>query len=197
MSGADELELIEKLRDVSLEYIAKARESRKGAEGRTSLTKTAVESVVEETREELEESEELGTQIAIIEQGILPEEDLEETELVQGLLSDLGESIKLNFGGTAFPTLNLGLTDQAADSEPLVRVGFPGDREVSMLVNLQHPFVVKYVGDSERAMKLLAHFLYTDALVERISRRTPELSPSQIRQVKDQLLRRLRPLDQE
>lgn len=196
MSGADEQELIEHLREVSLDYIAKARESRRPG-GAITLTKTAVESIVEETREELEESEELGTQITIIEQGVLPEEDPAETELVQGLLGDLGESIRLTFGGTAFPTLNLGLTDQAGEGEPLVRVGFPADREVSMFVNLQHPFVVKYVGDSERAMKLLAHFLYVDALVERISRRTPELSPSQLRQVKDQLLRRLRPLDQD
>lgn len=194
MSGADEQELIEHLREVSLDYISKARESRR-PEGAITLTKTAVESIVEETREELEESEELGAQIAIIEQGVLPEEDPEETQLVQGLLGDLGESIVLNFGGTAFPTLNLGLTDQSGEGEPLVRVGFPADRELSMLINLQHPFVVKYVGDSERAMKLLAHFLYVDALVERISRRSPELSPAQLRQVKDQFLRRLRPME--
>jgi Histidine kinase-, DNA gyrase B-, and HSP90-like ATPase len=196
MSGADEQELIETLRDASLDYIAKARESRR-PESRVTLTKTAVESIVEETREELEESEELGTQITIIEEGILPEDDPGETQLVESLLRDLGDSIAINFGGTAFPTLSLGLTDQANESEPLVRVGFPGDTQLSMLINLRHPFVGQYVGDSERAMKLLAHFLYVDALVERISRRQPELTPSQLRQVKDQLLRRLRPLDQE
>jgi len=196
MSGADEQELIEHLREVSLDYVAKARESRKSESG-IVLTKTAVESVVEETREELEESDELGTQITIVEQGILPDDDPAETELVEGLLVDLGEAIQITFGGTAFPTLSLGLTDQGDGVEPLVRVGFPADQQVSMLLNLQHPFVEKYVGDSEKAMKLLAHMLYVDALVERIARRSPELSPAQLRGVKDQFLRRLRPLDQE
>jgi len=196
MSGVDEQELIEYLREVSLDYIAKARESRK-SDASVVLTKTAVESIVEETREELEESDELGTQITIVEQGILPDDDPAETQLVEGLLNDLGESIAIKFGGTAFPTLNLGLTDQGGEAEPLIRVGFPADHEVSMLMNLQHPFVAKYVGDSERAMKVLVHILYVDALAERIARRSPELTPAQLRGVKDQFLRRLRPLDQQ
>lgn len=196
MSGADEQELIESLRELSLDYITKARESRR-SDTKTVLSKTAVESIVEETREELEDSDELGSQITIVEEGVLPEDDPSETQMVAALLTDLGESIRISFGGTAFPTLSLGLTDQAGEAEPLVRIGFPADAEVSMLVNLQHPFVREYVGDSERAMKLLAHVLYVDALVERISRRRPELTASQLRQVKDQFLRRLKPLAQE
>ena len=195
MSGIDEQELIEYLREVSIDYIAKARESRKADSNTAVLTKTAVETIVEQTREELEESDELGTQITIVEQGILPDDDPTETALVEGLLADLGGNIIINFGGTAFPTLSLGLTDQGGEAEPLVRVGFPADRELSILINLQHPFVASYVADSEQAMKLLAYFLYVDALVERIARRSPELTPAQLRGVKDGFLRRLRPLD--
>jgi hypothetical protein len=194
MSGPDEQDLIDHLRDLSLDYIAKARESRR-PDGRPTLSRTAVESIVEETREELEESDELGTQITIVEQGILPEEDPAETALVDGLLAELGEAIRIKFGGTAFPTLSLGLTDQALGSEPLVRIGFPGDADLSMLINLKHPFVGQFVGDSESAMKLLAHMLYVDALVERIARRQPDLSPAQLRGIKDQFLRGLRPLE--
>lgn len=194
MSGQDEQELIELLREQSIDYIAKARESRRGET--PTLTKAAIETVVEETREELEESEELGAQITIVEEGLVPESDPAETDLVQTLLDDLGDRIVIKFGGTAYPMLSLGLSDQASPNEPLVRLGFPRDAEVAMVLNLQHPFVGQYVGDNEKAMKLLAHVLYADALVERVARRSPDLTPAQLRHIKDEFLRRLRPLDE-
>jgi hypothetical protein len=192
-SGADEQSLIEALRQLSLDYIAKARESRRGES--SVLSKSAAESVVEQTREELEESDELGSEIAIVEEGHLPEVDLAETEMVQSLLEELGESIALRFGGKAFPTLHLALSDLAHSSEPLVRMGFPLDDEIVIVLNLQHPFFEQFVGNSEQALKVLAHLLYIDALVERAARRADGLAPSQMRILKDGLLRRLRPLD--
>jgi hypothetical protein len=192
-SGADEHQLIEALREVSLDYISKAREPRR-SESR-GLSKAAVETVVEETREELEESDELGTEISIVEEGVLPELDPEETDMVRTFMEEFGETIALTFGGTAFPTLRLALSDDSHPSEPLVRLGFPRDDEMNMVLNLQHPFFDQFVSDSEPALKLLAHMLYVDALVERTARRTEGLAPGQMRGLKDSFLRRLRPLD--
>lgn len=193
-SGPDEEILLETLGEITADYIAKARESRK-SDGSPGLSKAAAESALEETKEELEESDELGATIAILEEGILPESDPLETQHVQEILEDLGDDFEIHFGGTSFPAMKLGLSDESTTSEPLVRVGFPADDLVTMVLNLKHPFVSQFVGDNQAALKLLAHMLYVDALVERIARRSPDLSPAQLRRVKDDLLRNLRSSD--
>lgn len=194
-SGPDEAALLEKLTEVASDYISKARESRKDGE-KTVLSRVAAGSVFEETREELEESDELGARIAIVETGVLPIADEAEGELVEDVLGDLGsDTIEVNFGRTSFPTMVLGLSDQSDKSEPLVRVGFPAEDRLAMVVNLRHPFVNEFVGVDEKALKVLAHMLYVDALVERLARRNPDLSPAQLRAVKDGFLGALRPVD--
>ncbi|OLT22133.1 hypothetical protein BJF81_13460 [Ornithinimicrobium sp. CNJ-824] len=116
--------------------------------------------------------------------------------MVEGLLEDVGESLSLQFGGLAYPTLRLGLLDGATAGEPLVRLGFPQEDMVSMLLNLRHPFVDNFVGSDDSALRMVANLLYVDALVERVARRSPQLSPAQLRLVKDGFLRELRPLDE-
>lgn len=194
-SGPDEAALLESLSEVCSDYVSKARESRKD-EQKTVLSRTAAGSVFEETREELEESDALGAQISVVEAGVLPVDDEIESELVDDVLNELGsDTIEVNFGRASFPTMVLGLSDRSDRSEPLVRVGFPADDRLAMVVNLRHPFVDEFVGVDERALKVLAHLLYVDALVERLSRKNPALSPAQLRSVKDGFLRALRPID--
>ncbi|PKQ26278.1 MAG: hypothetical protein CVT64_04055 [Actinobacteria bacterium HGW-Actinobacteria-4] len=191
MSGAAHEELVDQLEALCSDYIAKAKESRKD-EGRPGLSRAAAESVVEDTRDDLVDSEELGAALAVIEQGVFPSDDPDETASVEAVKEALGDPVEIRFGGTAYPTLSLVLSDLSSDSEPLARVGFPADDAVTLVLNLRHPFVTRFVGDDERAMKLLAHSLYVDALVERISRKHRNLSPAQLRLVKDSLLRELR-----
>lgn len=188
-SGAEEQELIRLLLDASADYVAKARESRKG---KTTFTKKGAETTLESEREIIEENDDLGATVQITEQGFLPSVDADETDRVTTLLDEIGETLSLRFGGTAFPTLHLGVTDEADAGEPLVRLGFPKDDEVTMILNLRHPFIVNYVGGSEDRLRLLSNLLYVDALVERIARRMPQVQPAQLRLIKDQFLRTLR-----
>ncbi|EYR62445.1 hypothetical protein N866_08470 [Actinotalea ferrariae CF5-4] len=193
-SGADEHELLEALKDVCSDYISKARESRR-TEAKPTLSRAAAESVVEQTREELEENDELGAEITIVEEGVVPAEDEAEGELVSDLLDGLGSDlIPITFGNTSFPTMALGLVDDSHPSEALVHVGFPADDKVALVMNLRHPFVTEFVGDNEGALKVLAYTLYVDALVERLSRKNAALTPAQLRKVKDGFLRTLKPL---
>lgn len=193
MSGADEVELLEQLRVECGEYIQKARE-RRGAEERPTLSKPVAESTIEETKEELEDSPELGSQIAIIEEaGILPEEDPTESAMVAAVIEDAGKNvIEIEPGGQSYPKLIMTLSDTDGSRDPLVRIGFPDENLLLLALNLRHPFIEQFVGDSERALKVLAHTLYVDAMVERMSRRRPELTPQQLRQIKDHFLRGLR-----
>lgn len=62
------------------------------------------------------------------------------------------------------------------------------------VLNLRHPFVAEFVGNSEGALKVLAYTLYVDALVERVSRKDTALTPAQLRKIKDGFLRTLKPL---
>lgn len=193
-SGPDESALLDELSEICSDYISKARESRKGEE-KPTMSRAAAGSVFEQTREELEDSDELGAQISVVEAGIVPAVDDAEGELVSDVLSELGsDTIEVNFGRASFPTMLLGLSDQSDKSEPLVRVGFPADDELTMVVNLRHPFVDEFVGVDERALKVLAHMLYVDALVERVARKNPALSSAQLRRVKDDFLRALKPI---
>jgi len=194
-SGADEHELLEALRNVCSDYVSKARESRR-TDVKPALSRSAAESVVEQTREELEENEELGAEITFIEAGVLPDEDESESELVVDLIDELAtDTIPVTFGNTDFPTMVLALTDDSHVSEPLVRIGFPAEDKLSLVLSLPHPFVTAFVGTNEGALKVLVYMLYVDALVERISRKNPSLSPAQLRRIKDNFLRTLRPLD--
>ncbi|AEI13357.1 ATP-binding protein [Cellulomonas gilvus] len=194
-SGADEHELLEALKDVCSDYISKARESRR-SDVRPALSRAAAESVVEQTREELEDNDELGAEITIVEAGIVPAADEAESELVSDLLDGLGgDLIPITFGNTNFPTMSLGLVDDSHPSEPLVHVGFPAGDKLALVLNLRHPFVAELVGNDEGALKVLVYMLYVDALVERVSRKDALLTPAQLRKIKDGFLRTLKPLD--
>lgn len=194
-SGQDEHDLLEALKDLCSDYVSKARESRK-ADVKAVLSRAAAESVAEQTREELEENDELGATITIVEEGVLPAEDEAEEEKVEDLLEGLGtDQMAFTFGNTSLPTMSVGLMDESHPSEPLVRVGFPADDKVALVLNLRHPFLVELVGTDERALKVLIYMLYVDALIERIARKSPSLSPAQLRAVKDSFLRTLRPID--
>lgn len=193
MSGADEDKLLKKLVDLSSDYVQKARESR--SEQGITLTKEAARHVIETTQEELKDNDALGAAITIVEEGILPDLDPAEAEEIAALIEQLGEPIQIVFGGTKFPTLNLALSDDAHESEPLVRVGFPDEDTLNMVLNLNHPFVRNFVGDNYEIMRVLAHWLYVDALVERIQRRNPGLDPGTARLLKDSFLRTLEPVE--
>ena len=189
-SGEEEKVLIERLEDESREYVAKARESRR-TEG-SVLTRAAVESLVEESREDLEENDQLASQLTIIEEGLLPQEMAGETAQVTALMEATGGAIDLRFGGVRYPLMRLTLSDTSVPSEPLVRLGFPADDQVCVVLNLQHPFVTGFVKADEGAMRVLSHILYVDAIAERIARKYRDVSPAQLRQIKDDLLRNLR-----
>ncbi|WP_075957742.1 ATP-binding protein [Ornithinimicrobium sp. CNJ-824] len=193
-SGAEESLLIEALLETVQDYRQKARESRRGE--KESLSKKGAESALEAEKGVLEDNDSLAAKLTLTETGVFPAEDPIEGEMVEGLLEDVGESLSLQFGGLAYPTLRLGLLDGATAGEPLVRLGFPQEDMVSMLLNLRHPFVDNFVGSDDSALRMVANLLYVDALVERVARRSPQLSPAQLRLVKDGFLRELRPLDE-
>jgi hypothetical protein len=194
MSGADEDELLSALVTITSDYVQKAREDYTTADQK-KLSKAAAHHVAEESADSLKENERLGAEIAIVEEGIYPEPDPAEGEAIRELVEQAGDAIQISFGGTKFPTLMLVLLDTAHASEPLVRMGFPTQDSVEMVLNLNHPFVERFVGANDETMRALVHWLYVDALAERIQRQNPDMPPSTARLLKDGFLRTLEPLD--
>lgn len=191
-SGSEEEELLANLREVSIDYISKAKESRTPQQ--PGLSRAAVEAVVDDTRTEWEANEAAGAEIMVLEAGVLPAEPTVDDEILSERIDSAGGAITIHFGGQSMPELRLGFSDASA-SDPLVQLGFPSDTTIEMLLNLAHPFIDKFVGKDEGALKLLVHTLYVDALTERITRHNSEASPGQIRSVRESLLRSLRPLE--
>jgi hypothetical protein len=69
----------------------------------------------------------------------------------------------------------------------------PNDEEVHLTINLNHPFVVGFIGRDQERLHLYILWLFADALVERALRRRAEpVTPRAQRVLKDQFLRRLR-----
>ena len=68
----------------------------------------------------------------------------------------------------------------------------PREDEMMLSINGNHPFVEEFVGGDLEALHLYLHVVLADALVERAARRHVDLSPSELRDLRDKLLRQLR-----
>jgi hypothetical protein len=192
--GPDQDELIDALKVLLIDWKDKILERRNGEPG-SGIDKAAVDSLIEATREELLQGRELGAKLAVYEEGFFPEANPEETGEVAVILETLIDDMHvLQFSEQAYPTLHLGIDNKMNENEDILRLGFPNQDLLTMVVNLNHPFIKDFVGDSEEALNAIIHMFYVDGLVERMSRKQPTLEPGQLRQIKDQLLRTLHPI---
>jgi len=159
----------------------------------TIPTKADAELAGDATRETLS-SDALDEALVIVESA--PPEPLEddaEAEIVERIASEAGAPTSVPIGAAGLPLLRVFWSTTMASSDIYAYFSSPGDDELNLVVNLNHPFVTTIVRRDPDRLGLWSQMLYVEALVERAARRRPEpLAPSSYRQVRDAFLRRLR-----
>lgn len=190
--GHLEDELIKSLAKEADDYVRKAKEYRV-TDDKATLDTVEAAHVMERAAVELSD-EDLAAVMMIIDEG-LADPPIEEELALEDLLSvgeRLGEPTVIRPGARGLPTVRIWIEDDAHPLSPYLRVAMPKDDEMLLSVNGKHPFVEEFVAGDLEALHLYLHFLLADALLERAARRHPDLRPSELRDLRDKLLRQLR-----
>ncbi len=179
----DEQELVEqKLREEAADYMAVARERKRGdtTEGPSELE---VQTAVEEFQAELT-SDELVDLITL--DDVPPPEAVSDS--IQPLLDEMAEA-NPDFSATIGDLTVKGFTaNDLSPNDPYVAADSASPAEVVVIANMRHPHFGQLRG-SEGVLNFLRHCVY-DALAEWQARqRTAAPDPETIKMLKDRLLR--------
>jgi Histidine kinase-, DNA gyrase B-, and HSP90-like ATPase len=180
----DELDLVEeKLKAEAADYVAVAKQRRKGDKVATGPSELEIRAAIDELEHELTSSELMD---------LITVEDVPPAEAVHESIAPLLERVSAT-DPDFHATLNqLGVKGYTANDmspfDPYVAVDATSGNEVIVVVNMCHPHVSQLVG-SEGVLNYLRHCVY-DAIAEWQARQrqaTPE--PDTIKMLKDRLLR--------
>jgi hypothetical protein len=191
--GGLEETLIEKLDTEIAEYSQKAEDIR--AANLSDLprpTSAEAETVADEIEQDLS-NEEVETALLVISEeplppDLTPEEELEALDIA---VADAGEPTLVELGRDGHPTFQVWFLDTAHHDSLYMEMAAPQDDEIHMSVNLNHPFVAEVIGRDLNALRVYAHMLFADALVERALRRRGERTRP-YRLMKDRMLRSIK-----
>jgi hypothetical protein len=185
--------LVDALKELTTEYVEKAKGSIYDDDEESSgpTTKDFIE-ILDEAAEEFA-SEEIGSIISITE--VAPPESEEEaserTERFLAFTEGLQPDVVLPAGNLELPRVEVYLVN-LGKSEPYVVPDFPAHDDLRLMVNLDHPFLHNFIGEDPERLRTWTNLLYVETLIERTWRMRPELTPSQLRAVRDRFLRTMR-----
>lgn len=191
--GNLEHELITKLREELAELMEKA-ESYRVHDQEDKPTKADVQIAADVSQEALG-TPDFDIPLLLSEEGPPPEEKSPEEEKahIDEVSKTAGKPTPITVGTRGLPTLNVYWADDLPSSEIYLEYASPTDDEVTLVVNLNHPFVSNVVGRDPARLSLWTEILFVDALVERAARRRgTEVAPSAFRKLRDQFLRHVK-----
>ena len=175
------------------DYVKKAKEYRTTDDGRKAVSAADAAHVMERTAVELSD-EELAAVMTIIDEG-LADDQVPDDVATEELLSSgdrLGDPTVIRPGSRGLPTVRIWIEDDAHPMSPYVRIAFPHEDEMLLSVNGNHPFVQEFVAGDLEALHLYLHFVLADALLERAARKHSDLSPADLRDLRNKFLRQPR-----
>jgi hypothetical protein len=188
--SGDETTLIEALLEVSADYIQKAKEE-KGTRAKSRLTSDAIAHVIEEAASAVKDNVSLTAVMTLTEEGHFLDPALDSADVV-GLFEHLpGNPIVFEYENRSLPALEWRLDTDNVQSTELASHGFPQEDLIQLLLNVKHPFIERFVGADEESMSVLVHFLYIEAVVERLLRKHEGISADTRRSMRDNLLGQL------
>jgi hypothetical protein len=138
--------------------------------------------------------EEVETALIVIEEAPLPglPPITLDSEAVKQLTQGAPDPVIVPVGTHSNPVLKVWFLNTLPESELYAKYSCPNDRELHLVVNMNHPFIVKFFGTDTLLLQIWAQLLYVEALVERsLIKRGPTAPVTAFRQLKDGMLRHL------
>lgn len=180
--GNEEDEVQDRLKEVSLDYVRTARDSRRTQKDKRGPTETEVQTAVDELRTEMLSQEFVD---------IIDVEEVPPPEAIKSALDPVlkaAERAEPRFDATVGDILcKVYLSYDNSPNDPYFATDVTGDR-ILVVVNCSHPHWAQLQG-SEGVLNYLRHCVY-DAIAEwQCRRKGASLQPDTIKMLKDRLLR--------